>query len=160
MWGSMENKDAVWSSVQLGDLVLFYTDGHFAPLRWWPAKCKTPRSLTVVWNPEPDSWRNILFFGSVWSISLPVSSVAALLDYATNWSGPREFFVPALAAQKRALSQFANIEDFAASLTAESFGTGGAPGQSYADVIGQVETDADVQQIAGQAPSENHWSDP
>jgi hypothetical protein len=148
MWGSMPNKDDVWSAVRRGDVVLFYTDKHFAAVAVVAGKVQDTKIADAVWNPAPDSWRNILFFGSVWSISLPVSSVAALLDYAPNWSGPREFFIPILTRQRRALSQFDSVSDFVASLTAESsLGTGGASGQSYADVIGQVESDADLRQV-------------
>ena len=148
MWGSMPNKDNVWSNVRSGDVVLFYTDKHFAAVAVVVAKMQDMEIADAVWNRAPDPWRNILVFGGVWSISLPVSSVAALLDYAPNWSGPREFFIPILKRQQRALSKFDSISDFVASLTAESsLGTGGALGQSYADVIGQVENEADLQQL-------------
>lgn len=161
MWGSMPNKDNVWSLVQAGDLVLFYTEGHFAAIGLVAGKIQDADIADAVWKPAPDPWRNILFMRHVWSVSLPVSSVAALLDYATNWTGPREFFIPSLTAQNHALSKFHDLDDFVASLTAESsLGTGATSGQSYADLMGQLETEADLEKILSKLQAKTTHSIP
>jgi 5-methylcytosine-specific restriction endonuclease McrA len=147
MWGSRSNKTQVWNQVQVGDVLLFYTEGHFAAVARVTGKVRDSQIADVAWSPVPDSWLNVLFLGEVQQIDVPVASVAAMLNYAPNWSGPREFFRPALPKQRHALAPYDSLPDFIASLTADSAVENAVTDQSYVDVVGQVADQSDIERL-------------
>ena len=161
MWGSMENKDAEWERVRVGDAVLFYTGGHFAAVARVAGKRRDSQLADATWDPEPGSWRNILFLRDVRAIDVSVAAIAALLGYKPNWDGPREFFFPALDVQNRALGGYEDFEDFIASLTADSsLRAGLEAGESYADVVGRVESESDVEALLRRLKARNNGAIP
>jgi hypothetical protein len=161
MWGSLANKRAEWDRIRAGDWLLFYTDRRFAAVARVVSKRRDPTLADAVWAPQPGSWENVLFLRDVRPIDVPVSTVAALLGYASDWSGPREFFIPAPAAQQHALSNYADLSSLIVSLTADSSLRAGAEvGESYADAVGRPMSPADVKEIVDRLRARSNGMQP
>lgn len=161
MWGSRANKSDVWENVRRGDRLLFYTDKRFVAVAQVTAKRKDEELADAVWSPEPDSWQNVLFLRDVRMLNVPVATVAALLGYQANWSGPREFFIPTPRAQASALGDYDGLDDLIASLSADTtLGNGARRGESYADVVGRVASDADVKALIERFRAKNGKASP
>jgi hypothetical protein len=155
MWGSRANKDSVWDAVRTGDVLLFYLKDGFAVAATVGGKAQDEDIANTVWKPVPATWRNVLFLRRIWSLDLPPAFVGALLNYKPGWY-PREFYIPRLPAQQHALAPYDSIDALIASLTGESLV--GTDGESYADALGQVESDDDVDRIVARlkARAGNH----
>ncbi|MGA9874521.1 MAG: HNH endonuclease [Solirubrobacteraceae bacterium] len=148
MWGSRANKNRVWERVRRGDRVLFYTGRRFAAIARVAGKRRDALLADAVWPADPDSWQNIMFLRDVRPVSLPVSTVGALLGYERTWRGPQEFYIPAPEAQAHALNSYVDLDQLIASLAADSMlGNDAEEGESYADVVGRLASDSDVKEL-------------
>jgi HNH endonuclease len=144
MWGSRANKDSVWDAVRAGDVLLFYVKEGFAVAATVGGKVQDEDIANAVWEPVPDTWRNVLFLRQVWSLDLSSAFVGALLNYKPGWN-PREFYIPVLEAQQHALAPYDSVDALIAALTGESML--GTDGGSYVETLSQVESGKDVRRI-------------
>jgi hypothetical protein len=143
MWGSRENKDAVWNEVRRDDVLLFYAKDRFVASGVVSGKVRDPEIADAVWEPVPGTWHNVLFLDRVQKLSLPPRSVGAALGYKPRWY-PREFYFPQSGPQARVLAAYGTVAEFLASMNGESsLGLG----DSYANALGAVETPADIDRI-------------
>ena len=162
MWGSLANKDQVWKDVHRGDRLLFYVDKRIAAVARVVGKRQDTPLADAVWDRKSSGpWRNVIFLRDVQALEIPVSAIAALLGYKANWWGPREFFIPKLKAQARALEDYGDLDALVASLTADSLLSGDAEmGESYTDVIGGVASDEEMKELLERVKSKSNGMSP